>query len=397
MGFHVMRRVLLVADVSAEAVRGGAERMLIQHARALQAAGIPFTILSRQPDPDAPLHVTIMDGVEEHRLPYGGDRGWRGLRQLRHGARQWWRRYGAVYDVVIAEQPFVMWALVQAGCRLPTLQVCHAFAFEEYASRHGLDWHWRHALAAAAMRRLEGSLYRRADRLFVLSDYTRRRLGEVFGITGGITAAGGGADPVDDGMFSARERLRAELGWDGPVAVTLRNLVPRTGVDLLVQAAAMLQYDWPQLRWVVMGTGPILPLLQRLVADLGIGDRIVFTGSLTDDEVKRRLVAADLFMLPTRALEGFALVTVEANACGLPVVATPVGANAEVIDSLSASNRLAADVTPEALAQAADAMLHQLAGADTDSMREELRAASKRYDWAHHDARFLQCLQELGD
>jgi glycosyltransferase involved in cell wall biosynthesis len=390
------RRVLLVADVSAETLRGGAERMLGQHARALRAAGIPFTILSRQPEPDAPLCVTIMDGVEEHRLPYGGDRGWRGLAELRRGASRWWRQHGAGFDVVIAEQPFVMWALVQAGCRLPTLQVCYAFAYEEYATRHGLDWRWRHALAAAAMRRLEGGLYRRAAGLFVLSDYTRRRLGAAFGITDGITVSGGGSDPVGDALFSARERLRTELGWDGPVAVTLRNLVPRTGVDLLVQAAAALRYDRPDLRWVVMGTGPLLQPLQRLVSDLGIGDRITFTGYLAEDEVKRRLVAADLFMLPTRALEGFGLVTVEANACGLPVVATPVGANVEVIGSMPASNRLAEDVTPEALARAVDAMLGELAGADVEAMRRELRAGASRYDWAHHDARFLQCLQEMG-
>jgi glycosyltransferase involved in cell wall biosynthesis len=390
-----VRRVLLVADVSAETLRGGAERMLGQHARALHAAGIPFTILSRQPEPDVPLKVTIMEGVEEHRLPYDGDRGWRGLAQLRHGARQWWRQHGAGFDLVIAEQPFVMWALVQAGCRLPCLQVCYAFAYEEYATRHGLDWGWRHALAAAAMRRLEGGLYRRASHLFVLSDYSRRRLAEAFGISNGITVAGGGTDAVDDASFQARDSLRTELGWQGPVAVTLRNLVPRTGVDLLVQVAAMLRYDWPDLRWVVMGTGPLLQPLRNLAKELGVDDRVAFTEFLPESEVKRRLIAADLFVLPTRALEGFGLVTVEANACGLPVVATPVGANAEVIRSLPAPNHLAADVTPEALAQAVDTMLRQHEGADIEAMRRELREAVSRYNWAHHDARFLQCLQEI--
>jgi len=390
------RRVLLVADVSAETLHGGAERMLGQHVRALHAAGIPFTILSRQPDPGAPLRVMIMDGVEEHRLPYDGDRGWRGLAQLRRGARQWWREHGSAFDLVVAEQPFVMWALVRAGCRLPCLQICYAFAYEEYATRHGLDWNWRHALAAAVMRRLEGGLYRRAARLFVLSDYTRRRLREAFGITDGISVVGGGTGQVDDALFAARASLRAELGWQGPVAVTLRNLVPRIGADLLVQAAGMLRYDQPELRWVVMGTGALLQPLQQLAGELGVADRIEFTGFLSDEEVRRRLVAADLFVLPTRALEGFGLVTVEANACGLPVVATPVGANVEVIRSLPAPNRLAADVTPVALARTVDGMLADQQGVDTETMRRELRAASARYDWAHHDEAFLKCVREVG-
>lgn len=390
-------RVLLVADVSAETLRGGAERMLGHHARALHAAGIPFTILSRQPEPDAPLRVQILDGVEEHRLPYDGDRGWRGLAQLRRGARQWWRQHGAGFDLVIAEQPFVMWALVRAGCRLPHLQVCYAFAYEEYATRHGLDWGWRHALTSAAMRRLEGRLYRRAARLLVLSDYTRRRLGEIFGIADGIRVSGGGTGQVEDELFAARASLRADLGWRGPMVVTLRNLVPRTGVDLLVQAAGMLRYDQPELRWVVMGTGDLLQPLQQLAGELDLEDRIEFTGYLTDEEVRRRLVAADLFVLPTRALEGFGLVTVEANACGLPVVATPVGANVEVIRSLSAPNRLAADATPEALAQAVDDMLEDQSGLDHEAVRQALRSASLQYDWSHHNACFLQCIRGIAD
>jgi glycosyltransferase involved in cell wall biosynthesis len=390
-----MRRVLLVADVSAEALLGGAERMLIRHMHALHAAGMAVTVLSRQPTPDAPLSVTLMDGVEEHRLVYGGDRGWRGLMQLKAGARRWWRQHQGAFDVVVAEQPFVMWALERAGCRLPRLQVCHAFAFEEYMTRYGLDWGWGHAAAAATMRRIEARLYRGATRLLVLSAHMRQRLGEAFGIHEDVSVAAGGNDAVDEALFAARGRLRAELGWQGPVVVSLRNLVPRTGIDLLVQAAAMLRYDRPDLRWVVMGTGALLAPLRRLAAELGVASHIEFTGYLAEAEVKRRLVAADLFMLPTRALEGFGLVTVEAGACGLPVVATPVGANVEVVRALP-HGRLAADATPEALARAVEDLLHAFDGADVEAQRGALRAASSRFDWAHHDAGFLQALQGIG-
>lgn len=390
-----MTRVLLVADVSAEALLGGAERMLIRHLHALRQAGMDVTVLSRQPAPEAPLTVTVMDGVEEHRLAYGGDRGWRGLMQLKAGARRWWRRHAGDFDLVVAEQPFVMWALERAGCRLPRLQVCHAFAFEEYMTRYGLDWGWGHAAAAASMRRIESGLYRTADGLLVLSAHMRTRLAEAFGIRDGVSVVAGGSDAVDEALFAARPQLRAELGWDGPVIVSLRNLVPRTGIDLLVQAAAMLRYDYPELRWVVMGTGALLEPLRRLAAGLGVAECIEFTGYLDEAEVKRRLVAADLFMLPTRALEGFGLVTVEAGACGLPVVATPVGANVEVVGSLP-PGRLAADATPKALARATAEMLDALAGADVGAMRSTLRAACGQYDWAHHDAGFLQAVRGLG-
>jgi len=151
-------RILLVADVSAEKLLGGAERMLMRHVRTL-AEVYELTVLTRQPEPDARATVEVAAGVTEYRLSFSGDRGIAGMRQLMSGAKDWWQRHADEFDVVVAEQPFVMWALLRAGCRLPRLQVCYAFAFEEYATRHGLNWSARHRLVAAAMRKLEGSLY----------------------------------------------------------------------------------------------------------------------------------------------------------------------------------------------------------------------------------------------
>jgi len=391
------KHVLVAADVSAERIHGGAERMLHQHLRALREAGMAVTVLTRQPAADAPLTVELSPGVTEHRLAYDGDKGWHGLRQLRHAAAAWWKEHGEKFDVLIAEQPFVIWALLRAGCRLPRLQICYSFAFEEYATRHGLDWNWRHWLVSTAMRHLEARVYESATHILVLSDYSRRRLGEVFGVFDGISVVYGGATMPDVIDVATRQRLRDRFGWQGPVVVTLRNLVPRTGVDFFVQAAAMLRDQLPDLRWCVIGTGPLLEPLKRLAAELGVAELIEFTGFLPEDEVQRRLQAADLFMLPTRALEGFGLVTVEANVCGLPVVATPVGANREVVASL-AHNRLARDASPEALAEAVEMMLAQMETADRERLRGEIRqAALARYGWKMHDRGFLRCLDMLDE
>jgi len=390
--------ILLVSDVSAEAVRGGAERMLIQHVRALTKAGVRLAILTRQPHPEAPLLQELDGGVIEYRLPWNGDRGWRGLLELKRAARDWWQTHDTLFRGVIAEQPFVMWALMQGGCRLPRLQVCYSFAFEEYATRHALHWNWRHALVALSMRRLEASVYRSAAHLLVLSDYTRRRLGEVFGTDpASVTVTFGGAVPARPEILAQRAEIRDELGWQGPVVMTLRNLVPRTGVDLLVQAAAILKEQMPELRWCVVGSGALLEPLKEFAAALGVEDRIEFAGHLSEREVQRRLAAADIFMLPTRSLEGFGLVTVEANMFGLPVVATPVGAIPEVAPALP-YNRLAADTSPLALARALQAMWHELSGVDRDGVREELRqAAESAFGWEKHDAALRACVQGVQD
>lgn len=387
-------RILLVADVSAEKVLGGAERMLVHHVRALMASRHSLTVLTRQPDPSAPLSIDLGQGVTEYRLPFSGDKGPRGLMQLRREATGWWREHAGEFDAVVGEQPFVMWALLRAGCRLPRMQVVHSFAYQEYATRHGLDWSLKHRLITAAMRWLESGIYRSASRLLVLSRHMQRELEHCFDISEArVVLAPGGVDlpPMLD--EAQREQVRHELGWEGPVVVTLRNLVPRTGVDMLVQAAAMLRRDCPDVRWCVIGGGALADALVWLAAQLGVDDIVEFTGYLPEKDVVRRMQAADAFMIPTRSLEGFGLVTIEANACGLPVVASPVGGNIEVASS-SPDNRVARAVSPEALAEAMADLLH------TDDAHEA-RAGRLRthmaecFSWVGHDGRFLEAVETV--
>jgi len=385
-------QLLLVADVSAEKVLGGAERMMVHHVRALMHSKHQLTVLTRQPTPDAPLSIELGHGVIEHRLPFGGDKGPRGLLQLKREAAIWWRQHGGEFDAVVGEQPFVMWAVLRAGCRLPRLQVVHSFAYQEYATRHGLDWGLKHRLITAAMRHLEAGIYRGAQRLLVLSRHMRRELEACFDIhEARVALAPGGVDLPPVLSAQKRSALRRELGWQGPVVVTLRNLVPRTGVDMLVQAAAILRQDLPDVRWCVIGGGALVDALGWLARQLGVDDIIEFTGYLSEEDVVRRMQAADAFMLPTRSLEGFGLVTIEANACGLPVVATPVGGNVEVASS-SPDNRVAEAVSPEALA---GSMADLLAKKTSHAARvKRLRAhIGEHFSWPGHDQAFLDALE----
>ncbi len=386
-------RVLMVADVSAEKLLGGAERMLIRHVQALAGIG-KLTLLTRQPDPGASLTVEVAEGVTEYRLPFSGGRGVGGILQLMRGAKAWWPQHLNEFDLVVSEQPFVIWALLQAGCRLPRLQVCYAFAYEEYATRHGLDWTLRHRLAAAAMRWLEGRVYTSAKGLLVLSEYSKRRLHESFHLGAiPVVVAFGGVEAPELVTKREREKSRRSLGWGAPTVVTLRNLVPRTGVDMLVEAAAILRHQMPEVRWCVIGQGTLLEPLQWLARQLGVEDIIEFTGFLPEDEVVTRLQAADAFMLPTRSLEGFGLVTVEANANGLPVVGTPVGAIPEVVPA-SPDNILAEATHPEALAEATRLLLERRE--DHAIRAKRLHAhAKEHFNWGLHDGILIRTVKAM--
>ena len=387
------QRVLVVADVSAEHIHGGAERMLHHHVRALLAAGMQVTIVTRQASPEQALCMTLPSGVQEYRLPFQDDRGWKGLLALKRAAQAWWAEHHD-FDVVVAEQPFTMWALMQAGCRLPRVQVCHSFAFEEYATRYGLDWNWKHRVTVAAMRWLEGKVYRSASSALVLSDFMRQRLEDFFAVPfSSIAVAAGGIEPhaVQESRQALRQRLWADEA-DVPHIVTVRNMVPRTGVDMMIQAAAIVHVDRPDVRWHIMGTGEFLDAFQGLSATLGMQDVIAFQGYVDDTKMYQTLSAADAFMLPTRALEGFGLVTLEANAQGLPVIATPVGANPDVV-GWHPLNIVADVATPDALAQSVFHLLEALP--DEPAKSALAQDTAEHFAWHKHDAALVHAVNEL--
>jgi glycosyltransferase involved in cell wall biosynthesis len=99
----------------------------------------------------------------------------------------------------------------------------------------------------------------------------------------------------------------------------------------------------------MVGTGSLEERLRRLSSNLGLEGRVRFVGQVLDDELRDWYRAADLFVLPTVAYEGFGMATVEALASGTPVVGTPVGATPELLRPLN-PRLVARNLEPEVLA-----------------------------------------------
>ncbi len=127
-----------------------------------------------------------------------------------------------------------------------------------------------------------------------------------------------------------RARIRAELGIarEALVVGTVGRLVELKNQRLLLEAAALLQPSHPDLVVVLAGEGPLLDDLTALAGRLGIEDRVVFTGPRKD--VPSLLNAFDIFALPSHT-EGLSIALLEACAAELPLVATRVGGNDEIV------------------------------------------------------------------
>jgi teichuronic acid biosynthesis glycosyltransferase TuaC len=118
------------------------------------------------------------------------------------------------------------------------------------------------------------------------------------------------------------------------VLISVGGLVERKGFHRVIECLPSLRERFPGLQYLVVGgasaEGDWGARLRELVTYLKLDDVVRFLGSIAPAELKVPLSAADVFVLATRN-EGWANVFLEAMACGLPVVTTDVGGNAEVV------------------------------------------------------------------
>lgn len=133
---------------------------------------------------------------------------------------------------------------------------------------------------------------------------------------------------VDHGVF----RPAAHSKRNGRTIGYLGRIKTYKSVDHLLRAFAIVRRDLPEIRLVVVGDGDAKPALERLADTLGIRGAVEFTGFVSAEEKVRRLQEMDLAVNPS-AKEGWGLTVVEANACGVPVIASDVpGLKDSVVD-----------------------------------------------------------------
>ena len=286
------------------------------------------------------------------------------------------------FDVLVAHGSTTAVGLARAGIGAPLVCVYHASLPRELRyMRSRLPWR-RERLVAYANEpiavALERAALRRCARVLILSEYSRSLLlADHPDRRDKIHLVSGGVDTKSFSPGDGRRAARARLGLDSRrrLLVTVRRAEPRMGIEQLLRAVRLLAaYD---LNLAVVGGGLLTSELRRLSSDLGIDGRVRFVGRVAEDKLRDWYRAADLFVLPTVAYEGFGLVTVEALASGSPVVGTPAGATPEVLEPLD-PRLVAADSDADSLALAIREALNFI----DDDFREHCRKyALARFDW----------------
>ncbi len=401
-------RILMVSDLSPLHIAGGGERVLWEQASRLRKIGHQVRILSRAPA-DGVADTVEREGVRIRHFPV--DR--RSLLRFVRGSILEARRAAgrelaeADADVLNLYQPYSGYGVLRspAGRRIPSLYTFLSPAPLEYRSRRGMSPLHRAggpgALGLALLWFLEGACLRRATRIHVLSKFSARLLWELYRIPADrIVKIPGGVDTERFQPAADRNAVRDALGLPTrPLLFTVRNLEARMGLDILIRAMAILRRHVPEILLLIGGTGSRRHDLESLTGSLGLNDHVRFLGYVPEAQLPLYLQASDLFVLPTRELEGFGLVTVEALACGTPVLGTPVGATPEILYPLDPA-LLFRDMSPEGMAEDLRRVLDRLRRDphESQSLQQAWRRhATAHYSWDDAVAYLEGALRQLAD
>ena len=172
---------------------------------------------------------------------------------------------------------------------------------------------------------------------------------------------------------------------DGTRIVTVGRLAPEKGIEVLIEALALLRDSGREVRSTIIGVGPLRAQLEALIRRRGLGALVSLSGAMPQNEVRAALAEASAFVLPCQVAadgnrDGIPVALMEAMAAGCPVVSCPVSGVPELIED-GVNGLLVPERNPAALARALARLL------DDGGMRQRFAAAARQRIETAFDAR----------
>jgi phosphatidylinositol alpha-1,6-mannosyltransferase len=238
-----------------------------------------------------------------------------------------------------------------------------------------------------------------ADGVVAVSQFTRDLLVDTFDVAPDkIELISNG---VDRKRFAPRPRpevLAERYGVKGrPVLLTVSRLYARKGIDRVIESLPVVLRHVPDLLYLIVGGGSYRAELEGLVAQAGLGASVAFAGAVPDYEIPLHYNLGDVFIMANREMpdgetEGFGLVFLEANACGVPVIAGKAGGSVDAVtdrvNGLVVDGNNAAEIAAAVISMFGD-----------DGLRERLRAGgieiARTAGWERRVGAFLQFCDRL--
>ncbi|MDP2924670.1 MAG: glycosyltransferase family 4 protein [Candidatus Omnitrophota bacterium] len=269
------------------------------------------------------------------------------------------------FDLISMHSPHAAFGvnLSKTAKKIPKVYTFYALlAEEEFYDVYGKKYSWYQwrryikpfwfSIYLQLARWLEKRGLKSAQKIISLSDFTSQRLIKEYKIAAAkIAQIPAGVDTERFKPASDKNAVRKvlDLSQYSQILFTVRRLVPRMGLDNLIKAMPLVLEKFPEVFLVIGGQGPLQQELKQLAEEFRLGAKIILTGFIEDEKLPLYYQACDLFILPSKANEGFGIVTLEALASGVPVLATPIGGSIEILNKLD-KNLLFKDISPDSIA-----------------------------------------------
>lgn len=308
-GVNQVQRIGLVCPYSWD-VPGGVRSHVADLAVTLRDRGYSVSVLAPIDDPDF-LPDYVSDGGAPTAVPYNGSvaRLSFGIKATRR-VRQWIRQ--GDFDVVHIHEPLApsLSLLTCWAAKGPLVATWHSSQDRSRILNAG------YYIAQTAMEKIRGSI--------AVSEAARTTL---------VEHVGGDAVLIPNGVRVADFRDQEGVNVaSAPLVLFLGRIdEPRKGLSVLLEAAPAIIAQHADVRFAIAGPGDAENHLKDIPEE--IRDRFTFYGSVTDDEKRRLLQQATVYVAPHTGGESFGIVLVEAMASGTPVLASDIPAFTRVLQN----------------------------------------------------------------
>lgn len=342
---------------------------------------------------NGPYDGETIDGITFHTYPYGFNL--KGLVFLWYALSKNKTIFEKIhqkihFDILIFNQPLCFYGVTRSRF---TKKIPKVYSF---ISPWGLEWAIANTIGVnkslpckickkfniKIRNSLEEEALRKSDAIMVISNFMKNQLlknhptipeEKLYIIPGAVDINRFTTNKISDTLN--RESLGTKT--DELVILTVRRLVPRMGLENLIRAMPEILKSLPNAILLIGGEGPLRQSLEQLASSTGCKDKIKFLGYVKEENLPSLYRLANLFVLPTRDLEGFGLVAIESMACGTPVMGTPVGAIPEVLAPFD-KNMLFSGITPSEIA---NGIIHFF---KSNKATEDLKKRCKEYVVTHY-------------
>ena len=372
--------ILTVADFLYPAVTGGASVVVHEVMRRLAARGHRISLLTRN-SVDLPLSVEGMPVYSYHTprkealYPLAVLRGLKVLSALL-------RR--ETFDVVNSHHAYSGFAVEvcrRLGWELPSIYYFHGPWYKEAIAKESIPAQDSPPmyLRFRCRKSIERSILKSSTQVIGLSNYMLSEAADIFApVRNKFNLIPGGVDTERFQFAEDPRKVRGALGLPETAVVLLsvRRLSPRMGLDVLIEAMYSIERCRPDVFLFIGGIGPQMEALNEQVVRLGL-QRTKLLGYIPDDTLATYYQASDLSVMPSAALEGFGISSLESMSCGTPVLATAIGGNTELVGG----------VLPEFVIELTDPadlahkILQMLPTARERNVRVSVRKYAERYSW----------------